>query len=74
METIHEGNATPTATDDDVKRMDADTPGHGDARPGASVHEGVGAAPKPTEAGELGDPKSAGTPVHPSPGEEKDDD
>ncbi len=42
-ETTHEDNATPETSDDDVKRMDADT--EQDARPGASVGEGAGASP-----------------------------
>ena len=56
----HEGNATPDATDDDVKRMDADTPNQGDARPGASATEGAGAE-TPTGGGDVeqnSDPKA----------------
>jgi hypothetical protein len=66
-ETVHEGNATPTATDDDIKRMDADTP---HAPEGAAVEDqGVGAAPTDsTDTDENADPKSGGTPVMPSPG------
>jgi hypothetical protein len=65
-ENIHEDNATPTATSDDVKRMDADTP---TAEPGAAVQDqGVGNFPKDTtDPAENADPKSGGTPVHPSP-------
>ena len=64
--TEHEGNATPTATDEGIKRMDADTPG---APSGAAVDsQGVGAAPTDsTDTDENADPKSGGTPVHPSP-------
>ncbi len=58
----HEGNATPEATDDDIKRMDADT--EQNARPGASVDEGAGACPKSsTDADEFEDPKSGHSPV-----------
>jgi hypothetical protein len=65
-ETVHEDNATPDATDDDVKRMDADTP---HAPEGAAVaDQGVGAAPTDsTDTDENADPKSGGTPVQPSP-------
>lgn len=65
-DSVHEDNATPAATDDDVKRMDADTP---HAPEGAAVaDQGVGAAPTDsTDPGENADPKSGGTPVHPSP-------
>jgi hypothetical protein len=41
----HEDNDTPLASDSDVKRMDADTAGQADGRPGASAGEGPGAAP-----------------------------
>jgi hypothetical protein len=59
----HEGNATPTATDDDIKRMDADTP---TAPAGAAVHsQGVR-----IDADTVDDPKSGGTPVHRAPDED----
>jgi len=66
-ETVHDDNATPTASDDDVKRMDADTPGAPD---GAAVDDqGVGQNPTDsTDSDVNSDPKSGGTPVHPSPG------
>jgi hypothetical protein len=73
-ETVHEDNATPDATDDDVKRMDADTPGAPD---GAAVaDQGVGSNPtESTDTDENEDPKSGGTPVHPAPGsDERGDD
>ena len=62
----HEGNATPDASDDDIKRMDADTPGAPD---GAAVaDQGLGANPTDsTDTGENADPKSGGTPVQPAP-------
>ncbi len=65
--TEHEGNATPSATDDDIKRVDADT--EQNANPGAAVDsQGVGANPTDsTDTDENADPKSGGTPVHPSP-------
>lgn len=59
----HEGNDTPTATDDGIKRMDADTP---TAPEGAAVHDqGVR-----VDSDENDDPKSGGTPVHRAPDEE----
>lgn len=69
--TEHEGNATPTATDEDIKRMDADT--EQNANPGAAVDgQGVGAQPTDsTDADENEDPKSAGTPVMPAAGAEE---
>jgi hypothetical protein len=61
-ETTHEGNATPDATDDDIKRMDADT--EQNANPGASVDEGAGAGPQSsTDTDEVEDPKSGHSPV-----------
>jgi hypothetical protein len=56
-------------TDDDVKRMDADTP---QAEPGAAVdQQGVGQNPTDsTDTAENEDPKSGGTPVHPAPSED----
>lgn len=61
-ETVHEGNDTPTATDDDIKRVDADTPGAPD---GAAVDDqGVGQAPTDsTDTDENQDPKSGHSPV-----------
>jgi hypothetical protein len=61
-ETVHEGNDTPTATDDDVKRVDADTPG---APEGAAVaDQGVGQNPTDsTDTDENQDPKSGHSPV-----------
>ncbi len=68
-EKIHEDNDTPAASDDDVKRMDADTP---HAPDGAAVSDqGVGV--NPTDSGdtdENADPKSGGTPVHAAPSED----
>jgi hypothetical protein len=62
----HEGNETPDASDDDVKRVDADTP---HAPEGAAVaDQGVGANPTDsTDTAENADPKSGGTPVQPAP-------
>lgn len=56
-------------TDDDVKRLDADTP---HAEPGDAVDkQGVGQAPtESTDTEENQDPKSGGTPVHPAPSED----
>lgn len=42
-EATHEGNQTPDASDDDVKRMDADTEQNPD--PGAGAGHGPGASP-----------------------------
>ena len=67
--TAHEGNDTPTATDDDVKRMDADTPG----APGDEAVEDQGVGQNPTDStdtDENADPKSGGTPVHRAPDED----
>ena len=59
----HEDNLTPTATDDDIKRMDADTP---HAPEGAAVDDqGVR-----IDADTSDDPKSGGTPVHRAPDED----
>lgn len=57
-ENVHDDNDSPTASDDDVKRMDADT--EQDAAPGAAVDEqGAGNAPtEPDDAEENEDPKS----------------
>jgi hypothetical protein len=65
----HEGGATPTASDDDVKRTDADTP---QPEAGAAAEEqGVGANPTDSDDSEQNeDPKSGGTPVHPAPTED----
>jgi hypothetical protein len=60
---LHEGNATPTASPDGIKRMDADTP---HAQPGDAIDkQGVRVD---TDSGE--DPKSGGTPVHRAPSDE----
>jgi hypothetical protein len=61
-ETAHEGNETPDATDEGVKRVDADTPG---APEGAAVaDQGVGANPTDsTDTDENADPKSGHSPV-----------
>lgn len=68
-EVVHEDNDTPTASDEDVKRMDADTP---QAPAGAAVEDqGVGANPTDsTDTDENEDPKSGGTPVHTAPTED----
>lgn len=65
-ETVHEDNDTPDAGDEDIKRMDADTP---HAPDGAAVDDqGVGVNPTDsTDTDVNNDPKSGGTPVHPSP-------
>jgi hypothetical protein len=70
----HTDNDTPNATDDDVKRMDADTPGAPD---GAAVaDQGVGQNPTDSaDTDQNADPKSGGTPVMPAAGaEERGDD
>lgn len=61
-ETVHKDNDTPNATDDDIKRVDADTPG---APEGAAVaDQGVGANPTDsTDTDENADPKSGHSPV-----------
>jgi len=61
-ETVHKDNATPDAGDDDVKRVDADTPGAPD---GAAVaDQGAGNNPtEPSDADENEDPKSGHSPV-----------
>jgi hypothetical protein len=60
---VHQDNATPTASDDDIKRMDADTPTAG---AGAAVHDqGVR-----VDSDTNDDPKSGGTPVHRAPAED----
>jgi len=67
--TEHEDNDTPTASSDDVKRMDADTPGAPDGE--AVADQGVGVNPTDsTDTDENDDPKSGGTPVHPSPADD----
>ena len=59
----HEGNDTPVASDDGIKRMDADTP---TAPDGAAVDDqGVR-----VDTDEGDDPKSGGTPVHRAPSED----
>jgi len=67
---IHKDNDTPTASDDDVKRMDADTP-HAPA--GAAVaDQGVGVNPiESSDPDNNDDPKAAGTPVHPRPTQDR---
>ncbi len=59
----HVDNATPDATDDDVKRVDQDT--EQDAAPGAAVSsQGVGRNPTDsTDTDENNDPKSGHSPV-----------
>ena len=66
--TVHDHD-TSAATDDDVKRVDADTP---QAPEGAAVDDqGVGANPTDsTDPDENADPKSGGTPVHRAPAED----
>lgn len=60
-EKIHEDNDTPAASDDDVKRMDADTP---NAPEGAAVaDQGVGQNPTESEPDETADPKGSQRPV-----------
>jgi hypothetical protein len=62
----HEGNATPDASDEGIKRMDADTPGAPDGA--AAADQGVGVNPTDsTDTDENADPKSGGTPVQPAP-------
>jgi hypothetical protein len=70
MTETHEDSDTPTASADDVKRMDADT--KQDAAPGAAVDtQGVGINPADsTDTDENSDPKSSGTPVHAAPTED----
>lgn len=59
----HDEDAAPTASDDDIKRMDADTPTAAD---GAAVDDqGVR-----IDADTVDDPKSGGTPVHRAPSED----
>jgi hypothetical protein len=67
--TAHKGNDTPTASDEGIKRMDADTP-HAPA--GTAVEDqGVGVNPTDsTDTDENADPKSGGTPVHRAPDED----
>lgn len=67
--TEHEDNDTPNASPDDVKTLHADTPGAPD---GAAVEDqGVGVNPTDSsDTDENNDPKSGGTPVHPSPADE----
>jgi hypothetical protein len=65
-ERTHEDNDTPTASDEGVKRVDADTP---HAEPGDAIDkQGVGVNPTDsTDTDENSDPKSGGTPVHAAP-------
>jgi hypothetical protein len=58
-QTEHVDNDTPDATDEDISRVDADTPGQGDANPGASLDQGV----RVDSAEENEDPKSGHSPV-----------
>ncbi len=61
-ETVHKDNATPDASDDDVKRVDADTPGAPDGA--AIADQGVGNNPgEATDADEMDDPKGSSRPV-----------
>lgn len=60
---VHKDNDTPTASDEGIQRMDADTP---TAAPGAAVHDqGVR-----IDSDASDDPKSGGTPVHRAPTED----
>jgi len=62
---VHEDNATPTASDEGIKRMDADNPAPEDAAVGDQ-----GSGVNPIESGDpenTDDPKSGGTPVHAAP-------
>jgi hypothetical protein len=68
----HEDNDTPTATipegDDRTKKSIEDTPHLGEGSTGGSLENGVRSDPKWSGDDEqIGDPKSAGTPVHPAP-------
>jgi len=68
-ESVHEDNDTPAGDDDDVKRMDADTPHAPDAA--AVADQGVGVNPTDSsDTDENNDPKSGGTPVHRGPSED----
>ena len=59
----HKDNDTPTASDEGIKRMDADTP---TAPAGAAVDDqGVR-----IDSDATADPKSGGTPVHRAPSED----
>jgi hypothetical protein len=63
-ETVHEGNDTPNATDDDIKRVD-DASETVNADPGGAV-EGHGVGDSPTDSqdtDENQDPKSGHSPV-----------
>ncbi len=62
----HQDNDTPTASDEGVKRVDADTP---HAPEGAAAEaQGVGVNPiESSDPDKNHDPKAAGTPVHPTP-------
>lgn len=62
----HEDNETPTASDEGVKRMDADTPNAPDGE--AVAEQGAGVNPiESSDPENTDDPKAAGTPVHPGP-------
>jgi len=68
-ETVHEDNDTPTASDEGVKRADADTPHAPEGE--AVADQGVGVNPTDsTDTDENDDPKSGGTPVHRAPSED----
>ena len=68
-ETVHEDNDTPAAGDDDVKRMDADTPHAPEGE--AAEDQGVGVNPTDSsDTDENNDPKSGGTPVHAAPSQD----
>lgn len=68
---LHQDNDTPTASDADIKRVDADSPQN--AAPGAAVDgQGVGINPIVSSDPENNhDPKAAGTPVHPRPTQDR---
>ncbi len=72
--TIHEDNDTPTAT---IPEGDTQTPGAIENTPylaegstGGSIDGGVRADPKWSGGEQIDDPKTGGTPVHPSPTDE----
>jgi len=68
-EIVHEGNDTPTASDEGIKRVDADTPRAPEGA--AAADQGVGVNPTDSsDTDENNDPKSGGTPVHRAPTED----
>lgn len=68
-ETEHKDNDTPIASDDDVKRMDADTPHAPEGE--AVADQGVGVNPiESSNPEDNDDPKAGGTPVHRAPTED----